>query len=317
MSSTEAILSIENLRVEYFSDSGRKCVVDDVSFKIHPGEVFGLAGESGSGKSTVAQAVLRVLRQPAVITAGRIMLNGRDVLDMDSPTLRKVRWREVAMVTQSAMNALNPVTTVEAQITDVLEVHEGITGKKATARARELLDLVGIDSSRLRAYPHELSGGMRQRVVIAIALALTPKLLIMDEPTTALDVIVEREILGQIGDLRRELGFSVLFISHDLGLMRHICTHLGILYKGQLVESNRAAEIFARPQHEYTQHLFNSMPMLHAPGSRHSAGSGHASSHGGNGVHSRGVEAADKIKTAAADSLYSGDQTIRAQGPHD
>jgi peptide/nickel transport system ATP-binding protein len=314
MSSTDPILSIENLRVEYFSDSGRKCVVDDVSFKIHPGEVFGLAGESGSGKSTVAQAVLRVLRPPAVITAGRIMLNGRDVLDMDSSTLRKVRWREVAMVTQSAMNALNPVTTVEAQITDVLEVHEGITGKKATARARELLDLVGIDASRLRAYPHELSGGMRQRVVIAIALALSPKLLIMDEPTTALDVIVEREILGEIGELRRELGFSVLFISHDLGLMRHICTHLGILYKGQLVESSRAEQMFLNPQHEYTQHLFDSMPSLTGAPNKRSAGAGHVSSsgsgHGGNG-------AADKIKTAAAESLYSGDQTVRAQGPHD
>jgi peptide/nickel transport system ATP-binding protein len=238
------------------------CVVDDVSFAIKPGEVYGLAGESGSGKSTIAQAVLRVLRQPAVITRGRVLLNGRDLLDMDANTLKKTRWREVAMVTQSAMNALNPVTTVFAQIADVLEVHEGIKGKRAVARAHELLDLVGIDRGRLYSYPHELSGGMRQRVVIAIALALTPKLLIMDEPTTALDVIVEREILGQITELRKRLGFSVMFISHDLSLMRHFCTHIGILLRGKLVESGTSDGIFANPRHDYTQHLFSSLPVL-------------------------------------------------------
>jgi peptide/nickel transport system ATP-binding protein len=311
MSSTDAILSIENLRVEYFSDSGRKCVVDDVSFQIRPGEVYGLAGESGSGKSTVAQAVLRVLRQPAVITNGRIILNGRDVLEMDAVTLRKTRWREVAMVTQSAMNALNPVTTVEAQITDVLEVHEGIKGKKATARARELLDLVGIDGSRIRAYAHELSGGMRQRVVIAIALALSPKLLIMDEPTTALDVIVEREILGQIGQLRKELGFSVLFISHDLGLMRHICTHLGILYQGQLVESSRAEQMFTNPQHEYTKKLFDSMPMLHGSDNKRRAAQGVA------GAQALSDASGGVKMSAPADIHYAADQMVRAPGPHE
>jgi peptide/nickel transport system ATP-binding protein len=311
MSSIEPILSIENLRCEYFSDSGRVCVVDDVSFKVHPGEVFGLAGESGSGKSTIANAVLRVLRQPAVITAGRIVLNGRDVLEMDSPTLRKVRWREVAMVTQSAMNALNPVTTVEAQITDVLEVHEGIKGKKATARARELLDLVGIEQSRLRAYPHELSGGMRQRVVIAIALALSPKLLIMDEPTTALDVIVEREILAQIRDLREKLGFSVLFISHDLALMRHICSHMGILLKGKLVESALVEQVFEAPQHEYTKRLLDSMPMLHPKDKKRS---GFAAGGSGAGSHTRA--AADGIKVSAP-SHFAADQTVRAPGPHE
>jgi peptide/nickel transport system ATP-binding protein len=166
------------------------------------------------------------------------------------------------MVTQSAMNALNPVASVQAQICDVLEVHEGLKGPKAAARAKELVELVGIDISRLGSYPHELSGGMRQRVVIAMALALNPKLLIMDEPTTALDVIVEREILSQISELREKLGFSIMFISHDLSLMQHFCTHLGILYAGRLVESAACETVFARPRHPYTQGLLKSLPVL-------------------------------------------------------
>jgi peptide/nickel transport system ATP-binding protein len=302
------ILSIENLRVEYLSDYGRACVVDDVSFTIRAGDVFGLAGESGSGKSTVAQAVLRVLRPPAVITNGRVMLNGRDVLDMDAHTLKKVRWREVAMVTQSAMNALNPVASIEAQIADVLEAHEGMTGDKARARILELLELVGIDGNRMRSYPHELSGGMRQRVVIAMALALSPKMLIMDEPTTALDVIVEREILGQISALRKKFGFSVLFISHDLSLMREFCTHLGVLRRGKLVESGPSESVFTNPQHEYTRHLLDSLPTLHKAGTKREAPStrsGNGNGNGnGSGAHARaGTDgASDSTPPAASES---------------
>jgi peptide/nickel transport system ATP-binding protein len=302
------ILSIENLRVEYLSDYGRACVVDDVSFTIRAGDVFGLAGESGSGKSTVAQAVLRVLRPPAVITNGRVMLNGRDVLDMDAHTLKKVRWREVAMVTQSAMNALNPVASIEAQIADVLEAHEGMTGDKARARILELLELVGIDGNRMRSYPHELSGGMRQRVVIAMALALSPKMLIMDEPTTALDVIVEREILGQISALRKKFGFSVLFISHDLSLMREFCTHLGVLRRGKLVESGPSESVFTNPQHEYTRHLLDSLPTLHKAGTKREAPStrsGNGNGNGnGSGAHARaGADgASDSTPPAASES---------------
>jgi peptide/nickel transport system ATP-binding protein len=302
------ILSIENLRVEYLSDYGRACVVDDVSFTIRAGDVFGLAGESGSGKSTVAQAVLRVLRPPAVITNGRVMLNGRDVLDMDAKTLKKVRWREVAMVTQSAMNALNPVASIEAQIADVLEAHEGMTGDKARARILELLELVGIDGNRMRSYPHELSGGMRQRVVIAMALALSPKMLIMDEPTTALDVIVEREILGQISALRKKFGFSVLFISHDLSLMREFCTHLGVLRRGKLVESGPSESVFTNPQHEYTRHLLDSLPTLHKAGTKREAPStrsGNGNGNGnGSGAHARaGTDgASDSTPPAASES---------------
>jgi peptide/nickel transport system ATP-binding protein len=283
------ILSVEHLRVEYLSDYGRVCVVDDVSLKIAQGEVYGLAGESGSGKSTVAQAIMRTLRPPAVINNGRIMLNGRDVLDMDARTLNKVRWREVAMVTQSAMNALNPVASVEAQIGDVLEAHENIKGPAAQKRIRELLDLVGIAGERMRSYPHELSGGMRQRVVIAMALALSPKLLIMDEPTTALDVIVEREILGQISDLRKQFGFSILFISHDLSLMREFCTHVGVLQRGKMQEQGPVDRVFDQPQAAYTKHLLDSLPKLFKPEDKlyssvrttqsgASRGNGHASS---------------------------------------
>jgi peptide/nickel transport system ATP-binding protein len=236
--------------------------VDDVSFALAPGEVFGLAGESGSGKSTIAQALLRVLGPPAVITGGEVRFRGRDILTMDDRELEQFRWRDVSMVFQSAMNALNPVMKIGDQIVDAIQAHESVSRREAMERAAELLRTVGIDPRRLNAYPHELSGGMRQRAVIAIALSLDPPLMIMDEPTTALDVVVQQEILEQIVDLKERLGFSILFITHDLSLLVEFSTRIAIMYAGEIVELAPARDLFDDPLHPYTQGLMSSFPSL-------------------------------------------------------
>ena len=213
---TEPLLQVKNLYVEYLTRRGPALAVDDVSFDIPKGEVFGLAGESGCGKSTIAHTILRVLRPPAVIRGGQILFKGDDVLKMSDDQLEDFRWAKVSMVFQSAMNSLNPVTTVGEQIGDVLKRHSKMKPQEARERAAELLGVVGIESARLKSYPHQMSGGMRQRAVIAIALALNPELMIMDEPTTALDVVVQRDILQQIQALKESMGFSILFITHDV-----------------------------------------------------------------------------------------------------
>jgi peptide/nickel transport system ATP-binding protein len=258
----DELLSIENLRVEYLTSRGPVVAVDDVSFKIRPGEVFGLAGESGSGKSTAAHAILRVLNPPAIISGGRVRFRGRDVFAMSDEELEQFRWRDVSMVFQSAMNALNPVMSIGDQICDTILAHERVTKRDALERAAELLTIVGIDPDRLASYPHELSGGMRQRAVIATALALNPPLMIMDEPTTALDVVVQQEIMNQIVDLKDRLGFSILFITHDLSLMVEFSDRIGIMYAGEIVELAGARNLFEDPLHPYTQGLMASFPSL-------------------------------------------------------
>lgn len=261
---TAPILSIRNLDIDYVGAETDFHAVKQVSFDIAPGEFFGLAGESGCGKSTIAFAISRLHRPPALIRTGsQILVDGRDVLELDDEELRRFRWREVAMVFQSAMNSLNPVLTIEEQFYDVLRTHTDINRDAARTRAAELLTLVDISPDRLKSYPHQCSGGMRQRIVIAICLALSPKLLIMDEPTTALDVVVQREILQRIDVLRRQLGFSVLFITHDLGLMVQVSDRIGIMLEGELVEVNDAQTIYHAPQHDYTRRLWASMPKLH------------------------------------------------------
>jgi peptide/nickel transport system ATP-binding protein len=260
---SDPVLSVRHLSIDYVGARSDFHAVKDVSFDVGPGEFFGLAGESGCGKSTIAFAISRLHRPPAIILAGsRILLGGRDVLALDDAALHDLRWREVAMVFQSAMNSLNPVLTIERQFYDVLNTHTGMSRAAARQRAVELLGLVDIPADRLSAYPHQLSGGMRQRIVIAICLALRPRLLIMDEPTTALDVVVQREILERIHRLRQELGFAVLFITHDLALMVQVCDRIGIMIDGRLVEVDEAGAIYRSPRHEYTRRLWASMPRL-------------------------------------------------------
>ena len=259
------LLAVRNLRVEYLTPRGAVRAVDDVSFELRRGEVFGLAGESGCGKSTIAHAITRLLKPPAHIAAGQILFAGQDVLAMDHEALRRFRWSKVSIVFQSAMNALNPVTTIGAQIADTITAHTRMSKRDALARGAELLQIVGIERSRLKSFPHELSGGMRQRAVIAIALALNPELIIMDEPTTALDVVVQKEILQQIEELKTRFGFSILFITHDLSLLVEFSTRIAIMYAGKIAELAPASELFHSPRHPYTIGLMGSFPSITGP----------------------------------------------------
>ena len=244
---TEPLLQVRDLTVEYLTPNGTVRAADGVSFDLHPGEVLGLAGESGSGKSTVAHAILRLLQPPAIITGGEVHFRGADLLAMKDADLEAFRWDQISMVFQSAMNALNPVLTVGDQIVDVILAHDSKRSVKAAReRAMELFEIVGIDPRRVDAYPHELSGGMRQRAMIGMALALDPPMMILDEPTTALDVVVQKEIMQQIEDLKSSLGFSILFITHDLSLLVEFSDRIAIMYAGQIVELAPAPELFAR-----------------------------------------------------------------------
>ena len=258
----DVLVEIDGLVVEYPVTGGSVRAVDDVSLEIRRGEIVGLAGESGCGKSTVAHSLLRILKPPGEITGGRVVFDGQDVLALPVKELRRFRWRNVSIVFQSAMNSLNPVMKVGDQFVDMFKAHGHVRKSDALRRSAELMELVGIDPSRLRAYPHELSGGMRQRVVIAMALALNPELLVMDEPTTALDVVVQREILREIEVLQRELGFAVLFITHDLSLLVEFSDRIAIMYAGKLVELASARELFDGPLHPYTVGLMQSFPPL-------------------------------------------------------
>ena len=260
---SDPVIQIRELCVDYITDNGDFNAVKSVSFDIGKGEIFGLAGESGCGKSTIAFSINRLHKPPAFISGGQILFEGKDILRLPDNELNTLRWSEIAMVFQSAMNSLNPVLTVQEQFADVLRHHQGLTNEQAKDRAEKLLDLVNIPRNRLGEYPHQFSGGMRQRLVIAIALSLNPKLIIMDEPTTALDVVVQREILQQIYQLRDEFGFSVLFITHDLALMSQLCDRIAIMRHGKIVEVNSSYEIRNHPQHEYTQKLWASFPNIH------------------------------------------------------
>ena len=262
------LLKIQNLCVDYVTDQGNARAVNNVDLEIHPGETVGLAGESGCGKSTLAFAIANLHNAPALITGGEILFEGKDVLKMSEEELRSFRWAKASMVFQSAMNALNPVITIGEQMIDVVLAHEDVTRAEAKARAINSLELVDIHASRMESYPHQLSGGMRQRVVIAIALILRPKLIIMDEPTTALDVVVEREIMNQLYDLKEEFGFAILFISHDLGLMGEITDRIGVMYGGKMIELGASTDLITSPKHPYTRGLLKSFPTIFGPKTR-------------------------------------------------
>jgi peptide/nickel transport system ATP-binding protein len=274
----QPVLDIRGLCVDYgYGDVATHAVID-ADLTLHRGEVVGLAGESGSGKSTIAYGATRLLRQPGVVTDGSVLFTpnagerdpGRqldttiDILEATPEQLRAIRWSELALVFQAAMNSLNPVMSVQTQLIDTLAAHRPQMSKRdQIARAAELLELVGISVDRLRSYPHELSGGMKQRVMIALALALDPQVVIMDEPTTALDVVTQRQIMEQIMSLRDRLGFSVLFITHDLSLLLEMADTIAIMYAGRIVETAPARQLFHAPRHPYTAALLESFPSLH------------------------------------------------------
>jgi oligopeptide/dipeptide ABC transporter ATP-binding protein len=267
----EPVLSIRDLSVVYRTSGGDVRAVDHFNLDLHPGEVVGLVGESGSGKSTLAYGATRLLRAPALITSGSVRYQGQrmghpaEILQLRADELKRLRWREIAIVFQSAMNALNPVLSVRDQLLDVIHAHLKISRSDAQEKAAALLDLVGIPRARLRSYPHELSGGMRQRVMIAMALATDPEVVIMDEPTTALDVVVQRDILAQIVELKEQLNFAILFITHDLSLLLELADRIAVMYAGQLLEVGTASEIRKEPSHPYTRGLLNSFPSLRGP----------------------------------------------------
>jgi peptide/nickel transport system ATP-binding protein len=256
------VLEIRDLSVDY----GNLRAVHNVSLTLNAGEVLGLAGESGSGKSTLAYAATRLLQAPGEVPSGEVLFKGQDLLSLTDKQLQVLRWNEIAIVFQGAMNALNPVISVGTQIDDVLRTHRPqMKRPQRTARGRELLSLVGIPTDRLSSYPHQLSGGMRQRVMIAMALALEPEIVIMDEPTTALDVVVQRQILGQMMRLRETLGFSVVFITHDISLLVEFSDRIAIMYGGRVVEEAPASEIYRAAKHPYSQGLLGSFPALRGP----------------------------------------------------
>ena len=273
----EPLLEVSGLCADYGVGSQAVHAVLDTDLVLRRGEVLGLAGESGSGKSTLAYAITRLLRPPGLITGGDVRYytdqgHTVDLLAAGEDELRVLRWSQISVVMQSAMNALNPVLSIGSQLTDVLKAHlPGMGRAERRTRAAELLDMVGITADRLGSYPHELSGGMRQRVMIAMALALRPHIVIMDEPTTALDVVTQREILEELMELRERLGFAVLFITHDLSLLIEIADSIAVMYAGRLVERAAATALFRAPRHPYTLGLLSSFPALHGP-HRHMTG---------------------------------------------
>ncbi|MEU4558005.1 ABC transporter ATP-binding protein [Actinoplanes sp. NPDC023936] len=268
---SQPVLEIRNLTVEYGLGDQAVRAVRDVNLTLHRGEVLGLAGESGSGKSTLAYGMTRLLPPPGVITGGEVVYHPADgdpydVLGLSDSDLRGFRWNETAIVFQGAMNSLNPVHKISTQLTDVLRAHDPrMSEHSRNARAREMLKLVGISPDRMDAYPHQLSGGMRQRVMIGMALILQPQVVIMDEPTTALDVVMQRQILGQLIELRERLGFSVIFITHDLSLLVEFSNRIAIMYGGRIVEEAPAGAIYRDALHPYSAGLLGSFPALRGP----------------------------------------------------
>ena len=259
---SEKILEIKDERLSFFTPAGEVKALNGVSFSMNQGDVLGIVGESGSGKSVTAYSIMGLTAYPGRLVGGTVWFNGHQIDKMTEKEFRKIRGNEVSIIFQDPMTSLNPVYTIGNQIVEVILLHT----KKTKEEAKELLELVGINEPerRLKQYPHELSGGMRQRVMIAIALACEPKLLIADEPTTALDVTIQAQILELMNDLRHKLGMSIIMITHDLGVVAQMCEKIAVMYAGHIVEYGTTDEIFYNPQHEYTKGLINSIPKLNA-----------------------------------------------------
>ena len=259
-----SVLSVRDLAVTYASQAGAIPAVRDVSLDIEHGEVLGLAGESGCGKSTVVNAILRLL-PPGATTSGQVLLNDEDVLTMKPGRLRAVRWTGASVVFQGAMHALNPVQRIGDQLAEAAVIHRQSNQKEAMVRAGDLLEKVGLPPRRIRDYPHELSGGQKQRVMIAMALACSPSLIIADEPTTALDVMVQAQVLKLLNELQHEMGLAMLFITHDLSVLVEVCDRLAIMYAGKIVEEGPSTAVFGKPAHPYTTALAAAFPAIGDP----------------------------------------------------
>jgi peptide/nickel transport system ATP-binding protein len=257
-----ALLSIQDLKVHYFTRKGAVRAVDDVSINLEPDQTLGLIGESGCGKSTMVSALMRFITPPGRIVAGKIIFKDRDIVPISDEEMRKLRGKEIAMVFQAAQNALNPVLNIGKQIAEEILEHENATKEEAWERARKQLELVGIDGNRIKSYPHEFSGGMKQRVMIAIATACDPELLILDEPVTGLDVIVQRQLLVLITDLRAKISLPIIFITHDLSVITETCDNVAVMYAGKIVEEASTIELYQEPLHPYSQLLISSYPSI-------------------------------------------------------
>ena len=259
------VLEVSGLSVDYVLARSNVRAVDDVSFAVGRGEFLGIVGESGCGKSTLLFAVAQLLAPPATIAAGSVTFGGTNLVGLTEGQLSAIRWRDMSVVMQSAMNALNPVKSIGAQFKDAMRAHGKFTGQDVSARSAEVLKMVGIDPEHLRSYPHQLSGGMRQRAMIAMAMLFTPDLVIMDEPTSALDVVAQRSLMVQIKELQRAFGFAVIFVTHDMSLISHFSDRLMVMYAGQVDELGATRTIFDRPQHPYTTGLLEAFPSIRGP----------------------------------------------------
>jgi peptide/nickel transport system ATP-binding protein len=259
------VLRVRDLSVEYAMERGTVRAVDSVSFDLDPGEFIGVVGESGCGKSTLLFAIAQLLVPPAAVTGGTVVFRGQSMVGLTDRQLASVRWKDLSVVMQSAMNALNPVKSIGAQFKDAMRAH-GVTSREQVAdRSAEVLKMVGIDPVHLKSYPHQLSGGMRQRSMIAMALLLTPELVIMDEPTSALDVVAQRSLMVQIKELQERLGFAVIFVTHDMSLVSHFSDRLMVMYAGRVDEFGPTRQVFDSPQHPYTIGLTEAFPSIRGP----------------------------------------------------
>ena len=258
-----ALLEVENLSVGYNTKKGFLKAVEGISFSLNEGRSLGFVGESGCGKTTLGMALMGLLPPNGHVTGGRIIFDGEDLLEKSEDEMRKFRWRKISMIFQAAMNALNPVKRVQDQIAEAILTHnQNLEKKEALRRVEKLFQLVGLPESRMRDYPHQYSGGMKQRAIIAMALSCNPRLIIADEPTTALDVIVQHQILEETKKLQKELDIGIIFISHDISIVADVCDNIGIMYAGQLVEYGTRGEVFDSPMHFYTRALISSYPTL-------------------------------------------------------
>ncbi len=260
------LLEVRDLSIEYRVTRGRVRAVDGISFDVPAGATVGVVGESGCGKTTAVRAITRVMPDSAVFAAGSISLEGTDLVKLSDREMRKHLWRDIAYIPQSAMNALDPVWRVGKQVEEVLIDRGGMTRRAARVRSQELFAMVGLEAKRLSDFPHQFSGGMRQRASIALALALSPKLVIADEPVTALDVVIQRQVLDTFTDLQKKLNLSVILVTHDISVVAYVCDHVVVMYAGKVVEAGPVAEVLARPGHPYTMGLYNAFPELAGEG---------------------------------------------------